>query len=656
MPSGSAPYSYKKYTANGSDTSFAIDFDFLDSSHLSVTIDGVTQDTSLYTYNSSTNAIVFTTAPSNGEVIVIQRTTPKSKAGFQSNVVDFVDSSVLTAADLDKGFEGILYISQEANDSGSVNALSLDKTDDVWDAEGKRIKNLPSDPTAGRDAVTKDYVDNLSLYGATTAPQSWTIEPGDWTDGSSQTVTLTDPVPLSDDDMMFFVEVDGVIQKPTTDYTITSNDGVYTLTLVSETETPTANVHVRNLGLARNVFASTISGDISFDTDTLHVDSTNNRVGMGTTTPEQELEVAESGGSPIVQVSDGTRKLQMGSDSNNPFIGTSTNHDLRIISNNTEQMRVKADGKVGIGTNAPARQLHITETGNSLIRLEGGATSSVGIEFLNSGKDATLIDSSDENLRVFTNGSERLRVLSDGKVGIGTNAPNALLHIHETDSAGVYNRLTNSGSTTAGTAIGLSSADNTVIQNEIAAKHIIFNHVKSGDGSTVTQAARITENGLHFPNGSDTTVPSSAATGLDYYIEGHIVPTISTGDGTSITLAASGAKIRYVRIGRLVTLTGRLLVSSGYATGSEHNHTAKITNLPFTCLSGTTCTTAVPLIGNFDAGGASNDAAIKITQNTKELTIGKMITNDLYTDRGANFLRTNDELFINISYMASDTE
>ena len=194
MPSASAPFSYKKYTANGSDTSFAIDFDFLDSSHLSVTIDGVTQDTSLYTYNSSTNAIVFTTAPTNGEVIVIERTTPKGKAAFQSDVVNFVDNSVLTAADLDKGFEGILYISQEANDSGSVNALSLDKTDDVWDAENKRIKNLNANPSAGRDAVTKDYVDNLSLYGATTSPQSWVIEPTEWTaldDGSGDfNVTL----------------------------------------------------------------------------------------------------------------------------------------------------------------------------------------------------------------------------------------------------------------------------------------------------------------------------------------------------------------------------------------------------------------------------------------------------------------------------------
>ena len=45
--------------------------------------------------------------------------------------------------------------------------------------------------------------------------------------------------------------------------------------------------------------SATISGDLTVDTDTLHVDSTNNRVGIGTTSPAYELDVAgqiQSGG------------------------------------------------------------------------------------------------------------------------------------------------------------------------------------------------------------------------------------------------------------------------------------------------------------------------------------------------------------------------
>jgi hypothetical protein len=39
----------------------------------------------------------------------------------------------------------------------------------------------------------------------------------------------------------------------------------------------------------------TVSGDATFDTDTLHVDSTNNRVGIGTTSPTNNLEIETTG-------------------------------------------------------------------------------------------------------------------------------------------------------------------------------------------------------------------------------------------------------------------------------------------------------------------------------------------------------------------------
>src|SRR6056300_691981 len=48
------------------------------------------------------------------------------------------------------------------------------------------------------------------------------------------------------------------------------------------------------LGLPDDV---TITGDLTVDTDTLYVDSTNNYVGLGTTTPSKTLHIVGSGGS-----------------------------------------------------------------------------------------------------------------------------------------------------------------------------------------------------------------------------------------------------------------------------------------------------------------------------------------------------------------------
>jgi hypothetical protein len=99
-------------------------------------------------------------------------------------------------------------------------------------------------------------------------------------------------------------------------------------------------------------------------------------------------------------------------------IGSSSN-SIEVYDGATK-FAVNGNGLVGIGTTSPQRPLHITESGDSIIRVEGGASNAVGVEFINSGKETTQLYSTDENLQIFTNGAERMRVQSDGKVGIGT--------------------------------------------------------------------------------------------------------------------------------------------------------------------------------------------------------------------------------------------
>jgi hypothetical protein len=122
-----------------------------------------------------------------------------------------------------------------------------------------------------------------------------------------------------------------------------------------------------------------ITGDFTVDTDTLHVDSTNNLVGIGTNSPLTPLSVY---GNTVVKYS-----LQSGSgvgggligwydntDTRQQYIGTPSNadtefrifqeanDDMVFATNSTQRMRIKNDGDIGIGTSSPSRKVHVADT------------------------------------------------------------------------------------------------------------------------------------------------------------------------------------------------------------------------------------------------------------------------------------------------------
>ena len=134
------------YTGNGSTTSYAIPFSYIDSSHVKAYINGTL--TSEFTISTST--LIFTTAPANGATIRIQRETP-----IDVRLVDFADGSVLTEADLDRSANQSFYVAQEITDD-QVNNLAVD-VDDKWDAKSKTIKNIAS-PVNDNDAVNKAFI------------------------------------------------------------------------------------------------------------------------------------------------------------------------------------------------------------------------------------------------------------------------------------------------------------------------------------------------------------------------------------------------------------------------------------------------------------------------------------------------------------------
>ena len=139
------------YTADGNTSTFAITFSFIDSTHVKVFLDGV----STTAFSVSGSNVVMNSNPANGVVVLIKRETPTD-----ARLVDFQDGSVLTESDLDKSADQNFFIAQEINDE-SQSAMKLDNSD-RFDALNKRIINV-ADPTAGQDAVTKNYLENTFL-------------------------------------------------------------------------------------------------------------------------------------------------------------------------------------------------------------------------------------------------------------------------------------------------------------------------------------------------------------------------------------------------------------------------------------------------------------------------------------------------------------
>ena len=104
-------YSYVDYIADGTTSEYTVPFTYIRQSDVNVYLNDTKQDVSLYSYNTD-SIIKFATAPASGTVIRFQRFTDKV-----NHIVDFVNGSTLTGADLDLAVTQLLYICQEAYDA-----------------------------------------------------------------------------------------------------------------------------------------------------------------------------------------------------------------------------------------------------------------------------------------------------------------------------------------------------------------------------------------------------------------------------------------------------------------------------------------------------------------------------------------------------------
>lgn len=123
------------------------------------------------------------------------------------------------------------------------------------------------------------------------------------------------------------------------------------------------------------------------------------------------------------------------------------NLPIDIGTNDTDRVRIAADGKVGIGTVTPAQNLHVHSAGAtaSLARFTNGttgglSTDGVAIGYDDSTNGAAIWNRENTQIVFATNDTEKMRLDANGNFGISNTSPGTLLHV-------------GSSSTTAGSAV-----------------------------------------------------------------------------------------------------------------------------------------------------------------------------------------------------------
>ncbi len=260
------------------------------------------------------------------------------------------------------------------------------------------------------------------------------------------------------------------------------------------------------------------------------------KVGIGTTTPADRLEINNGGilaGNAVnnfrIKVSRtgaNPSLLTIGAFTDSPAIEYDGAFGLRFLSgeSGTEVMKITTAGNLGIGTTTPSTLLDVAGTfratgastigGTLTLSSTASAAAADSVLMINSSNQVTkttraalfagtgwalagnsitdastqfLGTTSNQPLVIRTNNTEKVRVTTDGKVGIGTAGPEALLHV-----------LPTAGSPTSGSAFlvgvrpgfGNSSADR-------------YGHVNFGDLNTVGNPSVVSISSKQVSTGSN---------------------------------------------------------------------------------------------------------------------------------------------------------
>lgn len=288
----------------------------------------------------------------------------------------------------------------ETNAANSATAAASSATDaaasyDSFDDRYLGAKATP--PTTDNDG---DALITGALFFDTTANLMKVYDGSSWVDAGSAvngtaerqvyTATASQTVFSSTYDVGFVdVYLNGIKLVSGTDYTATNGTSITlaagatagdTVDIVAYGAFNIANTYTQAQADARYAQLSgatftggitgtsgTFTGDLTVDTNTLYVDSTNNRVGVGTSSPNANAKLTLSGSGMEVPTGYGVFNDSGGANATGINFTAAGTNILTFFTGNAERMRITSSGNVGIGETTANEKLSING-GN--IRLE----------------------------------------------------------------------------------------------------------------------------------------------------------------------------------------------------------------------------------------------------------------------------------------------
>jgi len=350
-------------------------------------------------------------------------------------------------------------------------------------------------------------------------------------DGSDTTLTLSINPTVENNTQVY---IDGVYQNKDT-YSVSG-------TTLTFSTAPPAGSAVEVMTITPSVVslhvpadgsvtpAKIASGDFYFDTNTLYVDSTNNRVGIGTASPATALDTngivrASSAYSLSYAGVDGSTSAfgagTISADANwgmffKSTTGASVAEFAWVNAAGSERMRIDSSGQVGIGTSSPSETLHMFKATYPIFKIESTSyNSTLGIDTGNG--NLVLNNVSNAGLLFNTNNTERMRIDPAGKVGIGTTTPSYALSVKGLGSSTVPASFESSGSSSwlmlkdSGTTLGnvrVGSSSNALVQYAGGAERMRIDSAGSLLVGKTTSAGNVQGFVAHGSGSLISSVPS----------------------------------------------------------------------------------------------------------------------------------------------------